>query len=414
MTDKESLPPHFLQSNPDLYSLNSLPFRIARYLHARLEYDQPALCLGAALAVTAALKSARITSPFGIEPNLYCCLIASSGSGKSQIQRALSQLLLKAGLRNLLMGKPASEAGLLKGLAETPRRLLIWDEFGVALSELAGNRVASYRAHILGTLTDLHSAAGTSYIGKEYADRPVADISSPHLSILAASTPNRFFSSLSENFIEDGFLARWLVWFAEDTTEPPVCLPEEEEPILAAIKALEDGKPRAQGGNLEVALKPALTPYSFNGIKPVKHWKEDFRGLLSMAVTDSERVLWSRAFEQWVKVCFLISDTPEVNYECQLVAAEIVQNAIKNLICRCQDHLGLNEKQKAQKKFLALLEVGETITLADLARRAQRLPLTRRERQDLLADAIERFDWQAAKVNIKGAQRPTTLITRVR
>lgn len=379
---------------------------VARYVNSKLETPNSSIALATALSFVAALKCGRVECD-GINPNLYCCVIAPSGSGKTQAQNAIQGLIAHCDLQHLLMGKPASDSGLLAALSEDSRRYLIWDEFGIALSELANSK-SSYRALILSTLMDLYSTAGIKYLGKQYSERSRVDIESPYLSILAGSTPNRFFGSLNEDFVCDGFLARWLVFHCPE--EPP-SEPSEvfQTRIYETIERFEKW-PTQQGGDLSF-LKLSKKVYSIDRAQKCSA-KEHFKLLVKNSSTELERVFWARGYEQFMKLLLIISDN-ELTDENYTYAHALTHTIIGNCIKICRDNLGTNQQQRSLgEKVRNLIKPGGEITMSALSKLCYDLGIKRFERDQLIESLLESGEWTKNQVAVLNSFKKLTVFKR--
>ena len=392
--------------NKFLLSCPGLAGQIARAINNSLEDSQPCMALAAALSFVAALKCGRVVSSEGIEPNLYTLMIADSGSGKSQTQKALGKIIEAADLNSLILGKPASDAGMLKALSTNARRLLIWDEFGVALSELSQSKTG-YRALILGLITDLFSSAGNTYYGREYATQERTDIESPYMNIFAASTGGRFFGSLNEDFVEDGFLSRWLVFFGSEKPKEQqprdLIVPEE---MIAAIRFFQEWEAK-ETGNLSRILKVEKKIAEFQFPYPHEAHKKALKARARAATNCLDRVFWSRARELYVKLCLIVCETRIVSLQDALFAFELTEFCIAETIERCQARLGENRASRDRERFQAIIKPGEWLTRSQIARRAWRLNISVSERNELIKDFVESGLW--IKKIERGEKKPVDL-----
>lgn len=389
---------------------------IARFVDAKFSFTQPAIALASAFAFVGSLKSQRFHCD-SVQPNLYCLAVATSGSGKSQAQSAIEMLSDKVKIRNLIMGKPASDAGLLNALRDTPRQLLIWDEFGLALSELSKAQ-ASYRVLILSTIMDLFSKAGTVFRGKQYANQERIDIHNPFLSILAASTPNRFFSSLNDNFVEDGFLPRWLIFFSNNDDKVKIRKPDRSAPSVALLKAiydLEHIQKKTSGGNLQKGIEPQCQNIRFEMEQVWRQTEMDYQFKLRDAKTDIEKVFRARSFEQYSKLCIALADEQGfVNDQAQIFASDLLDHLTSEALRKCRELLGQTEKQKVKDKFRDLIQPGEAITQKVLSARAWRLNLSRPEKLQLIDELLEGETWRKDFQFIEGSQKKSCVFSRIR
>lgn len=382
---------------------------VARAVDDSLTFSQPAISLAAGLSFASVLMSGRVVSVEGIEPNLYTFSIAPSGSGKSQAMKAIEKLMHASNLSALILGEPASDAGLLKALAEAPRRLLLWDEFGIALSELSKTS-ASHRALILATAMNLFSRAGGVYYGRQYAQQARIDIKNPYLNIFAVSTPNRFFSALDEQFVHDGFLSRWLVFHPDYKLEERLdSFPQrafDPSPFLSEIAVWEEWHPSKSSGNLSAIIEKEKIPIKFNLHKSGcdVFAKSVYQQRMIKAQTDFEKVFWSRAYEQYIKVCMLTS-SPTGEFD-RFFAENLVTYLIRAQIEVCRDNLGVKSKfQQAKDKILHLIPTGGSITRSNLTRATERMDLKKHERNSIIEDLLESGRWILQRESVDGSSR---------
>lgn len=380
--------------------------KVARYVNSRLKYQNANIAIGAALSFVSCLKSGRVSCQ-GIEPNIYCCVIAPSGTGKTQAHRAIESIIDESGLFHLIMGEPASDAGLIKALSDQPRRLLLWDELGIALSELS-RASASHRALILSTIMKLFSASGTAYTGKQYAERERADVKTPFLSIFGASTPHRFFGSLNEDFVTDGFLSRWIILFAEVSN----VLSTNQESIPAdECRTFEEWE--SKEGDINSAFQQKekieikISPFLVNFIE------DTFQQSSAQSKSELERVFWSRASENCYKILCCLCDSLEASEQEAMQAIALAQSFVQIAIEKCREGLGTDHKQRAiTEKVRAMVPAGQKIPLSIISKKCNHLGIRRNDRNQIIETLLESGEWAQEKVPVPNTFKKQTLYSR--
>lgn len=422
-TQLEELPPKSLGKDATMdefysYALAKCPGlagKIARWLNAELDMDQPALCLGASLALIAALRSKRIYYDKIAAPNLYVCLVAPSAAGKSRIELGVKKILQEAKLQAILMGKPASDSGLLEALKSDSRKLLCWDEFGKAMQEMANSK-EGYRSRIMHTMLDLYSAPGSTYVGKEYAEKSRVDIVDPCLSILGCSTPGAFFGAFTPSVIEDGSLGRVLAFFGVSDIEfkEPDPFPLE---FLQELIELAHGQRPIGAGNIGdvIGVRRVVCNLS-QGESFLSAFKFDCQRYVKKASGDVASSLWGRAYVNAVKLCMILSDSNGIlDGPGVLFAIELIERTVSFAINQVELNMVDRDTGGARKRFQALLKPGQSMKKADLTRKAQNLPLSRNQRNDIIADLCEAGIWEESEqtvLNEKAGRESThTIIT---
>ena len=154
--------------------------------------------------------------------NLYIAMLAESGAGKSAVKNAYGIIrnALDAAIPAFAgfygPGDFASGPGLLRVLGTQRAFVSLIGEFGVWLEEMGGNRPNPARQSLRRALLDLYLASGAngSYEGTANAklENSVSIIKQPAVTIIGETTPDVFYDAMNDNNIQDGFLARFVIF----------------------------------------------------------------------------------------------------------------------------------------------------------------------------------------------------------
>lgn len=354
---------------------------LCTWLNTTAYYQQPVLSLAASLAFVAALKAHRVQSPTGLRTNLYVAGVAPASSGKGHALEQLKRLVRSARLSHLMAGKPVSDSGLLKTLQNSNgRRLILWDEFGLALAEMTSWKASGHKAAILSCLMDLFSSSASTYFGKEYADHDGkmkrVDIEQPCLSLYGVSTPTRFFEALSSGHASDGFVSRWLL-FESDPGEINPKRPTLAEPpdwLVGAVQGLEAAPiNRAPKGNLDLTIDPPVLHYeSDTAARWVKDLSRDFEAKKSQTKNDLLRSLWGRAAEHTIKIALTIEDSStHISAHSLNYAEQLVKALVGGMIRAVEENVADNEAESQKKKVLKIIKSATMLTRTQLGQRAR-------------------------------------------
>ena len=195
---------------------------MVEYMVSTARRPQPLLSLGASLCALGALMGRKYRTETNLRSNLYIVGIADSGSGKNHAREIINELFFEAGLAQHLGGnKIASGAGLLTALHRQPALLLQIDEFGMFLAAAADRkRSPRHITEILDNMTELYTAAGSVFLGAEYANHDGRnerrDITQPCLCVYGTTTPLHFWNALQSANVVDGSLARFIILPTEE------------------------------------------------------------------------------------------------------------------------------------------------------------------------------------------------------
>lgn len=375
---KPKTPHEFLAKAPGLCG------EIARHIYDGLQWDQPMLALGSAISFVGFLKSKRFATAASIPSHVYCALIADSGTGKSQCQEAIQSIIFQAGLDSCLMGKPKSDSALLYALEKDieARKYLIWDEFGIGLAALSRSTTA-HQKMILSTMLDLFSCGNKKYIGDEYAKatkQERIDLLNPTLSMLGASTPDRFYDALSEQFVLDGTLSRFLLFFGADKPEGKQANKSKLSlRTISEIQKIQEGKPAHDSGDIGAILRPAIEQIDFdqNSLEAYLELSDWCKDKVTNAPDKIERVFNTRLFEQILKLIIVFSENSVCNSREFGYAISLGRYLVGNASKACKLNLFDNQVQKAESKLrdkiLGLFpSVGVRLTKTQIARKYPR------------------------------------------
>jgi hypothetical protein len=228
------------------------------YCDATAISPQPFLALAAGICAIGALAGRKYRTRTNLRTNIYAVGVADSGGGKDHARRQIKGVLAAGALTAYMGGEDiASGTAMMTALSRHPCVLFQIDEFGDWLGDVLGTKSAPHRKQIAQRLKTLYSAAGSFVSGTEYADqsklgKPREDIQQPHACMYGTTTPRQFWSSIADASMEDGLLARFLVFVS------PESYPDERDPIyidppaelVAAFRTIADGPAVDGGGNL--------------------------------------------------------------------------------------------------------------------------------------------------------------------
>lgn len=410
---------------------------IARYIYDRIEADQPGICLAASISFMGALFSKRIyyedTSGRSTEPCIYSLVIADSGSGKSSAQNILKEIIKSSGIDTsidgFLLGVPASDSALYKALGRNGRRFLVWDEIGIALGSLI-NSPSSCQGMILSSIMELFSGAGKLITGKEYATKDRTDVEAAYLSIFGASTPIRFFSALSEAFVADGLLPRWLLFFETPSTKSKESQNDLAmfESICDRIRAIELWTIETQGDLADIIpgavqrKKIKVEILSDMAAGDMFHEFDYLKMEIATARVTSNfsKIFHTRAFEHVLKVCLALSSFDGEVCACNPGVTRFAIQFVKTLLARtvekCESHLHsdsfVRKHNDLREKILNSVAIGETVSSSELGRKCQHWS-DAKTRKLILDDFIELEIFKFTSVNVDDSKKRSNFYTRL-
>jgi hypothetical protein len=394
-----------------------LPGKIAEWVCSTMKYPHPALALGVALTAVGALKGHRLRTENNARTNLYIVGLAPSGSGKNDAMDKVMNLLDAAGCGHLFGGEPASDSAVLKCLQNNRgRRLLQWDEIGIALAEMTSQRAAPHKAAILKVMMKLFSGAGGTYYGKEYADLENKmrrqDIQQPHLCVFGASTPARFYESLNSGYALDGFLARWLILetsdhFPKRRKTGIVTVPAN---LISAVQELERLSTNAEpSGNLDAheRIVPKIVKFGQGAEILLEEIQDYLDEAKRKAAQADERIegVYARAGEHILKIALTVEEsTDEISKTSIEYARDLVMGCCAALKTVVDTRVGDSEYHRNLNRVLRIIQRGGIVgvTASALTRAVQ--GIRRKEREEIINQLCESERIEIVKLPAKTKQ----------
>lgn len=237
---KFSVPSHLLK-------VPGILQEVVEYYNATSIKDQPQFAVTTALAIGAMVMQRRYKTDQENYPSINIINVGDTSTGKERLKGVVEEIAIEAGLSNLIGPSGYTSAGgLFTSLMKKPAQISIIDELGRQLSsakkERSSNSETAQTAimEIFGRLNGVHRPPGYSNMSmltkpqfqkqqkKEETPKPMKlddgrtinviplgeeelYIKHPALSVIAMSTPETLYESLSSMLIRDGFLPRFIV-----------------------------------------------------------------------------------------------------------------------------------------------------------------------------------------------------------
>ena len=411
---------------PALDRLDGVLGLMVRHIVATAIRPQPWLAVGAALTALGTLMGRKVCTASNLRTNLYVLGLAESGGGKDHARKVIKELLFQAGLADHLGGERiASGAGLITALTRQPASLFQIDEFGKFTANVADKRRApKHLSEIWDLFTELATSAGTTFFGAEYADqreRPRQDIIEPCASIHGVSAPGPFWEALKSGSLQDGSLARFLVFRSEDDipdrNRRPAALADLPANLLEAVRAVAAVGADQPRGNLAgigapgVKPAPLTVPMDAEATAIFDALDDEMTLRQRAAIGSDQSAALARVWENSAKVALIkaVSANPRApvirGVDAQW-AREVVDHCVATLLIQSERHLANNETERCAKRILEVVRAAGNggIRQRDLTRKLQFIePRLRRE---FIADLVESEQLIAVNSGVSG--RPAT------
>ena len=406
---------------PPLSQLDGALAMMIEHILASAIRPQPWLAVGASLTALGTLMGRKVRTDSDLRSNLYVIGLAESGGGKDHARKAIKEMFSQAGFASHLGGERiASGAGLISALTRQPASLFQIDEFGRFMANVVDkHRAPKHLSEIWDLFTELATSAATTFMGAEYADqkeRPRQDIIQPCACVHGVTAPGPFWESLSTGSLQDGSLARFLVFRSEDDipdrNRTPRSLRDVPQPLLDALKAIANagGSNRgnlAQTGSATIVPAPILVKMDPSALAVFDDLDLEMTARQRAAVGTEQGAVLARVWENTAKVALIKAVSadpyaPVIREPDALWARALVGHCIGTLLLQSERHLADTRTEKHHKKVLEIIRAAgaKGIRRRDLTRKTQFLDL--RVRQEVLQTLIESEQITSVSTQTKG------------
>lgn len=352
---------------------------LAQFICDTARKPQPTLALAAALTILGTAAGRRYSSPTFSGTHLYAVMCGGSGVGKDHPLEMVSRILGAAGMgQHVGPGEFMSFQAAFKAIGRQPLMLCPMDELGAFLGRLSRKGSAGNEAALTGVLRSVWGKSFGTLPVPSWATLDAPTIYVPALSILGASTPSEFFTSLESGAIDNGFLNRWLLF-------PTYTRPEQRKPRadkFAVPQQIVDGVSAIYnvGGSMSLA-----TMHNGRCDAPLRkvEWEGGDEGPLALEYyrwagtldeqSDTES-LFARCAEQTIRVATIRAigsdaEAPVIDRECFEWARELVVWCTEAMISQAGDHMAENQTQADRARVLRAIKNTGTISHRDLTRK---------------------------------------------
>lgn len=339
--------------------------------------------------------------------SLYLLLLARTAHGKSATEKALARIygevrkLANNDHMDSFIGAGAFASGqaMVNNLSVEACTLNMLGEFGETLRNISSPRASGPEREIRRVLLDVYNRTGIQDIlpPRKYADREknTAPVRAPNLTVWAESTPEIIYDNLSHSDIRSGLLPRFVVLEATGPRQPKnpaYGLAPPEELVNGVRNLVEECWERTRKDECNyVRADSAALAY-------LAESEEEIEELMGEEATDTERELWSRAYQNIERIAALLAvgvnfKNPVIDIECAEWAVILVRHCVFHLSERfssgfvgtgeprleaevrkyVSDYVRMTPTQRSTYKVPAKLrQTGVVISLDYLKRRARR------------------------------------------
>lgn len=359
---------------------------------------QPALALGAAVALMGTITGRKVRDVSGTCPNVYVVGLCRSGGGKERARQVNNDLLYLAG-QSALIGPEgfASGAGIVNALVTSATHSMLFqvDEIGRMLEIIKkAGPSAGHLASIPTTLMRLYTSSPSIFKSDAYAegDKKNKEIQRPNACLYGTSVPDNFWGSITRSSLTDGFMSRLLVIEGDNTARPGPSAIADPPPATVDLVRRWCEYEAQKGNNLASQSGYHDTiPYTDAGlilmdafqVEAIEH---------QFAHGDIENALWSRAVEKARKLALIFAcsayfEDPIIDADAVEWATGVTRFLTLRMIAEASRRVSENVTEENFNRILRIIEDAGRITATELQKRTRWLKS--KDRTDIINDLIE-------------------------
>lgn len=306
---------------PD-HLINQAPGKIGEILAWGLRTapkPQPLLALQAAILSVMAPMARRYCTNLNNWPMLWMLGMAVTASGKEHGKTMIEEILSAAKLDHMVSGSGYTSPGaVFSSLMDHPAHIALVDEFGKLMesSQAFGNQIKSdaitMLMEVFGRGHGIVRPSSYSFMALSREQREALQsrkIYNPAIFILATTTPETFYSSLSQKWIADGFLGRILTCESPIGRVPSLYPTHEDVPDTITQWALDVSRASCIGGVITHIPIPSDTKpdpiqliFSSTATSSIRAFESDVIARMNRVQRSGLEVLLGRTVEKAMRL----------------------------------------------------------------------------------------------------------------
>jgi hypothetical protein len=363
----EIKPEKIIQKNTSIpeYLLNTggILQELIDYIEENSPVAIPIFSLAASLSFLGSIIGQKFMTETGLRTNLYCIALGYSGTGKNAPFDTLQNLITKTTAYKILgPTELTSAASIYSWLANVDRHntWMALDEIGHVLKGLQNPKAPE--AGIPRMLTKLFSATNKSET-KPYANSDHnIEIPWMHLGFYGASTPERFWSSITPGEVADGFLARILLFeHLDDAPLPKTHINYHVPPaIISKLSSLYDThiEWEKEGNNPKYHRPiPNIVYKTPDAVSQFNDWAIQYHHLQNKHKKNTLGIssIYGRAAEHAHKIALIHAVSLEkstVGIESVSYACDLIDHITSNLIFKIESNVADTDIARWKNKII--------------------------------------------------------------
>ena len=391
----------------DLKHPGGLVETVFSYIDRTARCRQPLFALGAALTFCGLLFGRRYRDETDQRTNLFTFVIGHTSAGKDHAIKSIIKMLDAGEATHLFISQITSDSAAEYALKRNPRLLFLIDEAGHFFSSVNDPGSGALKS-VKPSLLQLWSSANTVWKGKQRApqrekDEPPIEIRNPHVCLLGTTQPQTFFEGATRRDIQDGWLARPIIFLSTTRPRPKTGFIDDTVPAEIVETVSRFNAEDATGELRYVAssdeARNILEAFS-NDIYEKMQEADRGQGEISY--------IYGKAVENARRIAMIIAIgkneiDPIISGEDMRYAVALVKYTIMTAVSAIEDNVAENETERSKKRVLKTIREAKDagITRGQLSRKTQFL---NQDQRDKIIDDLLLSDLIASRKGANGRE----------
>lgn len=425
------------RQNPDhdLLSVPGILQDVVDWYNTTAAKPQPQFAVQAALAVGATVMGRRWRTDQQNYSGLYLVCVGKSASGKEHVKTAVEKVLEDAGLEHLIgPSNYTSGSGLLSALLDQPTHISIMDELGRQL-ETSTAKTNSHKleaqtmmmeafGRMAGTLRPAgYSTMSLTKAQKQAVQMERRSVKRPCLSVLAMTTPETLYRTLSSRYVSDGFLGRFLI-VESDTGRQTSRMVTMISPSSRALDwCRQAAQATAAQGNLsdqdtaDIPPEPVLVPFDQRCRKMLEQYDLELIRRMDDVEADGLEAMFGRTKEIAQRVSLIVAHSmgsPQILPDHLDWAIRYTRKYAEQMVERLSSSLSDSPFEQACKEVAGLIRASglRGATEYEISRKSREFRgLKPRERAEIMETMKSDYGAELQAQETRGRPRTAWVIT---
>jgi len=387
---------------------------------------QPHLALQSAIVAAMAPMARRYRTTLNNWPMLWFLGIAITASGKEHGKTIVENVLSAAGLESMIGGSGYTSPGaVFSSLMDRPAHVGVIDEFGKLMesAQAFGNQIKSdaitMMMEVFGRAHGIVRPTSYSLMSMTKEQRDALQsrkICNPSIMLLSMTTPGTFYPALSQRWIADGFLGRFLTCESPIGRMPSVYPQTEAVPDAVTDWMLETSRASVIGGvpvhlimPSDVAPDPIVMDFTTGAMASIRAFENDINAKMDSVQRHGLEVLLGRTVEKAMRLSMVVAMSEDASARTITDthfqwAMDYAMACDSIMVEKAMDNIADSDFARVKNRCIELIRMAGSrgLTARELGKKSSAFDAMRPREQVEVLEAIER-SCDAAQMEIKTA-----------